>query len=454
MRRKKKGGGLFWIILILLAAAGGYVYMSPSFERNPPKIVIENETYWNANVPLRVTISDDVGIMAYKITLQSGEKVQDLASEMLAEPVVSKSFELTVPSRSIGIKTESVTLHVEAKDGSNWNLFTGNQLAVDHTLQIDAQRPKVSIIANSYGIRRGGAAMVIFSAEDPHLKDLYIQSNFDKQFIPQPFYMDGYYVSLLAWPVTQNRFHAQIVARDEAGNVRKVNIPLHLKQKAYKDSKITLSDRFLGGKVTDLAQMFGAPANADALERFRFVNETLREKNEKNIHRITSRVEDEMVDSFDKRVFRPLKNAQKVASFGDHREYYYQGKKVSESYHLGLDLASVRMDQIVTQNAAKVVYSEDNGIYGVMPVLSHGLGLYTLYGHCSGSRVAVGETVDAGMHIANTGMSGYAMGDHLHFGVLVQGIEVRPEEWMDAQWIRYNVTDVIKDAKKIIDRRK
>lgn len=43
------------------------------------------------------------------------------------------------------------------------------------------------------------------------------------------------------------------------------------------------------------------------------------------------------------------------------------------------------------------------------------------------------------------------MGDHLHFGVLVQGVEVLPSEWMDKRWIKLNVLDIIKDAKKMID---
>ena len=44
------------------------------------------------------------------------------------------------------------------------------------------------------------------------------------------------------------------------------------------------------------------------------------------------------------------------------------------------------------------------------------------------------------------------MGDHLHFGVLVQGVEVRPEEWMDKEWINLNITEVMKNAKKLIGR--
>jgi murein DD-endopeptidase MepM/ murein hydrolase activator NlpD len=52
--------------------------------------------------------------------------------------------------------------------------------------------------------------------------------------------------------------------------------------------------------------------------------------------------------------------------------------------------------------------------------------------------------------IAETGTSGLALGDHLHFGIMIQGIEVRPEEWLDKSWIKANITNVIKEAKKII----
>ncbi len=148
----------------------------------------------------------------------------------------------------------------------------------------------------------------------------------------------------------------------------------------------------------------------------------------------------------------PLKNAKVVARFGDHRKYSYKGKYISESYHLGLDLASNAMANITPQNSGEVVFTDYNGIYGHMPVIDHGLGLYTLYGHCSSVKVNSGESFQAKDVVANTGLSGYAMGDHLHFGVLVQGIEVRPQEWMDKDWIRLNVADVIKSAKKIIDR--
>ena len=120
---------------------------------------------------------------------------------------------------------------------------------------------------------------------------------------------------------------------------------------------------------------------------------------------------------------------------------------------MGLDFASNAMAPIKPQNEGEVVFSDYNGLYGNMPMLYHGLGLYTIYGHCSSIAVSAGDKTSIGETIANTGTSGYAMGDHLHFGILVQGIEVRPQEWMDEQWIRLNIYDVIKSAKATIERK-
>ncbi|XPV82155.1 MAG: hypothetical protein ACNI22_16655 [Halarcobacter sp.] len=42
----------------------------------------------------------------------------------------------------------------------------------------------------------------------------------------------------------------------------------------------------------------------------------------------------------------------------------------------------------------------------------------------------------------HTGSTGAVFGDHLHFGVLVQGIEVNPLEWMDRNWIKTRITHI------------
>jgi murein DD-endopeptidase MepM/ murein hydrolase activator NlpD len=178
----------------------------------------------------------------------------------------------------------------------------------------------------------------------------------------------------------------------------------------------------------------------------------MRLKNEALIHSLSKAVSSDVLEDWKIKKFYPLRNGQKVASYGDERHYYYGDKEneVSLSYHVGYDLASTKMATIKTSNDGKVVFANENGIYGNMPMIDHGLGLYSLYGHCSQLLVNEGDEVKAGDSIAKTGVSGLALGDHLHFGLLVQGIEVRPVEWFDQSWIRKNVDNVFKAADKII----
>ena len=49
--------------------------------------------------------------------------------------------------------------------------------------------------------------------------------------------------------------------------------------------------------------------------------------------------------------------------------------------------------------------------------------------------------MEKGQIIGKTGSTGLAFGDHLHFGILVGGVEVTPLEWIDPKWIHDNVTE-------------
>lgn len=423
------------------------------FERDAPVITMDNNGYWDMKTPLEISIDDTSRLKSYKIILKDSTGETTLNHEEFLTPKESVQVRIDSPASAYTMKDKEIKIIVEARDNSKWNFLNGNSAVTEYRLLVDKKRPDLNAIASSYKIKRGGTALVIFKASDEYLKDVYIETNFGKIFKPQPFYKEGYYISLLAWPVTEKTFKATIVAEDYAKNISKINIPLYIKEKKYRDSTIKLTDSFLNGKIAQLAEKFiQTQGVTDPIERFKIINEDVRAKNEKLIHEITSKVGNEMISDFQINKMYPLKNAAIVAHFGDHRKYTYNSEYISESYHLGLDMASVAMAKIKPQNGGKVVFAEDNGLYGNMPVVHHGLGLYTLYGHCSSLYVSNGDTIKAGVELANTGKSGYAMGDHLHFGVLVQGIEVRPAEWMDDTWMKLNITDIIKDAKKIIDR--
>jgi murein DD-endopeptidase MepM/ murein hydrolase activator NlpD len=331
-------------------------------------------------------------------------------------------------------------------------MFNGNSATKQVKIEVDFKRPNVNILANSRSINQGGTALVVFQAKDDNLKDLYILAN-NHKFKPSPYKSEGYYASLIAWPFTQDGFDAKIVATDKAGNKRETHIPLYHHNPKYRTSYIKASDKFIDGKITDLASSNPDYADIDdRLKRLKAINETMRLKNEELIHKYASKVSDDMIVSWKMNRFYPLKNGKKVASFGDHRYYYYGTKDnvISESYHVGYDLASTKMASIRASNGGKVVFADENGIYGNMPLIDHGLGLYTLYGHCSELLVREGDEVVAGQVIAKSGMTGLALGDHLHFGILVQGIEVRPIEWFDKRWIDTFINSVFKEADKII----
>ncbi|HHD78587.1 MAG TPA: M23 family metallopeptidase, partial [Epsilonproteobacteria bacterium] len=355
-------------------------------------------------------------------------------------------------SKTLNPKASTLQLKVSVNDNSMWNFFQGNKTVKTIKIKVDSKRPNVNVLANSYSITQGGSALVVFQANDENLEELYVEAG-GKRFQVEPYKQKGYYATLVAWPFNKSSFNAKIIATDKAKNKRVTDIPFYLKHHKYKVSWIKARDKFIDGKITDLASSNPEYAStSDRLDKLRAINETMRLKNEEKIHTLAKKVSTEVLKHWKMKKFYPLQNGAKVASYGDERHYYYKTKdnEVSKSYHVGYDLASTKMASIKSSNAGTVVYANENGIYGNMPMIDHGLGLYSLYGHCSQVLVKEGDEVKAGQVIAKTGRSGLALGDHLHFGLLVQGIEVRPIEWFDGGWIKTNIDNVFKAADKII----
>jgi len=395
-----------------------------------------------------------VALKDYQIELSDGEKSIILDQAPFEKQAAEETLLIKYPKKdkALNPKAKHMVLTITVNDKSMWNMMSGNSAKKTIDLYVDYKRPNVNVVANSRMINQGGSALVIFQADDDNLDELYIEADGNK-FKPEPYKKEGYYAALIAWPFTKDTFSAKIIATDLAKNKRVTRIPFYHKNPRYKTSHIKASDSFIDGKITDLASSNPDYATiTERLKKLKAINETMRLKNEALIHKLSKNVSDKMLDSWKVKKFHPLRNGKKVASFGDHRYYYYKTKDniVSESYHLGYDLASNSMANIVASNAGKVVYADDNGIYGNMPMIDHGLGLYTLYGHCSQLMVQEGDEVRVGDVIAKTGKTGLAMGDHLHFGILVQGVEVRPVEWFDQSWIRKFIDNVFKQADEII----
>lgn len=452
--RRKSGSKIVSGLLLLgLLAGAGYIYTAPEFERVAPEVHSSDSMFWNRKDPLTIKLTDNIGLKNFELILSDGEKSVIVGKGDFTQNTKEQILSVKYPkSKTLDPKAKHLTLKVSVHDSSMWSILEGNKVEKTINIDVDYKHPNVNILANSRMINQGGSALVVFQADDENLDEIYIEANGNK-FKPQPYKKEGYYAALIAWPFTEDTFSAKIIATDMAKNRRVTEIPFYHKNPKYKISQIKASDKFIDGKITDLASSDPEYATiTDKLEKLKAINETMRLKNEELIHALSKNVSDEMLDSWTMKRFYPLKNGAKVASYGDHRYYYYKTKNnvVSESYHVGYDLASTKMADIKVSNPGKVVYADDNGIYGNMPMIDHGLGLYSLYGHCSQILVKVGDELNAGDIIAKTGKTGLALGDHLHFGMVIQGVEVRPVEWFDRTWIKKFITNVFKEADNII----
>lgn len=99
-------------------------------------------------------------------------------------------------------------------------------------------------------------------------------------------------------------------------------------------------------------------------------------------------------------------------------------KKVD--FHSGIDLANNTGTNIYSSASGIVLFSEVNGTYGNMILISHGNGYSTVYAHLSKQLVKTGDQVKKGDLIGKMGSTGRSTGPHLHFEIRENGTPINP----------------------------
>jgi murein DD-endopeptidase MepM/ murein hydrolase activator NlpD len=121
--------------------------------------------------------------------------------------------------------------------------------------------------------------------------------------------------------------------------------------------------------------------------------------------------------------FAPPREDEVTAPYGQRR--VFNGRQ--QGQHHGVDVAGAVGDPVLASNDGRVVLARDCYASGRSVVVSHGVGLFTVYFHLSRMDVRAGDAVRRGQAIGRVGKTGRVTGPHLHFGVKVDGLYVDPD---------------------------
>lgn len=320
---------------------------------------------------------------------------------------------------------------------------------VTKDVEVRLEPPRVSVLSIHHFLNLGGSEFVVMRATPPDVAaGVRIGA---REFPAYPGTAVG-----IADPATRVAFFAlsfdedanapvTVFAKDEAGNEAVAPLERQAFTKVFQRSKIPIDDRFLGRVVPAIAS--NTPSldakTDDLVAAFLAINRDLRRENNATLAALVSKTAPELrwTDAF-----AQLGNTQVESRFADHRTYLYQGKEIDQQTHLGFDLASTQQAPVTASNAGLVVHAAYLGIYGNCVVVDHGLGVQSLYAHLSSIDVNEGDTVAKGQTLGRSGTTGLAGGDHLHFTMLVGGVQVNPVEWWDAHWLEDRVFRKIREA--------
>jgi murein DD-endopeptidase MepM/ murein hydrolase activator NlpD len=300
---------------------------------------------------------------------------------------------------------------------------------------VDTTPPRLASLSQIIRINRGGAGLAVYTVdEDQALHGVRVGEQVFQGWAPWPQRPKTKLCYFAYSDQAPRNVNIDLFAKDLAGNASVQPLNVRVKWKKFKSDTITLNDKFMQRVAARFASIIPTDRQS-ALAKFLWVNQDLRQRDNAKIY--TASRPAQAFQLWQEGLDRPLGATR--ATFGDRRTYVYNKEVVSRSVHLGVDLAHTERSPVKAAGRGIVRFAADMGIYGQCVILSHGQGLATLYGHLSQLNVKPGDEVKQGQTVGLSGMTGLALGDHLHFGVLVGGVPVNPTEWWDPHWIKDNV---------------
>lgn len=102
----------------------------------------------------------------------------------------------------------------------------------------------------------------------------------------------------------------------------------------------------------------------------------------------------------------------------------------ASTYHQGIDLAGSAGSPIYASRTGRVTLATYSRSAGYYVSINHGDGYSSIYMHMTNYVVSAGQTVSAGQLIGYMGSTGISTGNHLHFGIALNGAYVNPASYL------------------------
>ncbi len=413
------------VIAILLIASS-----SPTVSLDPRVKVIGTLT------PIAADVTSGHGIRSLEVFLeQNGTRVQ---AGRLTWPSTRVWFWLHkhAPARyalkvgsktAAGIKDGEATLIIEATA----NDLRGSTATLRRQVTIATGPPMVSADGEQHYINQGGSEVIRIDPSGYWTEAGVRVGKYTFRSFPMPNGPGRFSIYAYPWDLPADVV-PMVFANNPAGAEATASFSYKLFPKPPRKRDFELTDDVMRRLVEQIAP----GGSGDILNRFLAINRVMRRENNATLAALRDKTQPRFLFT---QPFRQQPDSKVESVFADVRSYMYHGKKVDEEVHLGFDLSVTQHVPVLAANEGIVVFAERLGIYGNCVVVDHGYGVQTIYGHLSEIAVKPGDAVKQGQAMGRSGSTGLALGDHIHFSMQVDGVEVNPVEWWDGHWLHDHV---------------
>ena len=399
----------------------------------PPAIDLTSPvTMLGQATPVNVHVRDSHGIRRATAVVEQNGVIHPVWQAPQPLPVKEATWNFTAGLNAVPqLQEGKARLIIEAT--SNGLFRKKSRLVSDVT--VVTRPPTVSVDSEEHYLYLGMAELATFNVSGSFTEAGIRVGDQTFRAWPMPGGKPGFFsLFAFAWNMPPSTVPVVYAANGAGTNVTSPLVFQFPKkeQPKYTVHELQVSDQFLQKVVGEL----DPNGTGDPVARFVKINNEMRKANNKTLSDLRLKTADKFLWS---QPFARQSHSQAEATFADLRNYIYKGKKIDQQVHLGYDLAATQHVGVQASNDGRVVYAAPLGIYGNCIVVDHGYGLQTIYGHLSQIQVREGDMVKQGQSMGTSGQTGMAGGDHIHFAMQLDGVQIDPKEWWDPHWIKDHI---------------